>query len=85
MAEYAVTVPFAGFVTVYLEGDDEVDEEMLIQTAIEQASERLTVRADNSITDEIPHIEIGEWDLFEHVASGNVTWVPINDAFVESA
>lgn len=70
MARYNVNIPFAGFVNVSVEAEDE---ESAIEVGIERASEGLRI-------DTRDGVEVIEYDYFHDIARGNVFYAPLNSA-----
>lgn len=71
MAKYAVDLPFAGYLIVYVEADSA---EAAINAALETASATVTGDGDT---------ECGEWETLRTITRGNVCSAPLNDARAE--
>ena len=70
MSEYAVTIPFAGHVEVYVEADSEED-------AKEKAWDKLNNETEFHIKDEkeVDDVELVEFEFYDKLVSGNVCYV----------
>lgn len=74
-----VTVPFAGYFEVTIDGDDSngTDNEL-----IAQAFERL---GDARVEANSPDVEVGGWECLRHIVQGNVFYGPCAEVSVSDA
>jgi hypothetical protein len=73
-----VTIPFAGYATVFLDVEEGTSRTDIIGIAIDKAAQTLHFE---EVKDQ--DVEIGEWELYENLTEGNVFYAPIPRAEVE--
>ena len=71
MAKYAVDLPFAGYLIVYVEADSK---ESAIEAALAGADAKIIGEGDT---------QCGEWETLRAITRGNVCNAPLNDARAE--